>query len=129
MDENFLLTLESLSLNREISRGVSARGVFAIKNRDPGSYLVVNDAQLATLEAFRQPQTVPQMLGRAIHRRTCLELSEFYELIVKAHHAGVLVSDSTLRTPPPPPAVRKAMRFPTPLAIAGQAWRSPASSR
>lgn len=121
MDENFLLTLESLSLNREISRGVSARGVFAIKNRDPGAYLVVNDAQLATLEAFRQPQTVPQMLGRAIHRRTCLELSEFYELIVKAHHAGVLVSDSTLRTPPPPPALRKAMRFPTPLAIA---WAS-----
>ncbi|MFO1446672.1 MAG: cyclic nucleotide-binding domain-containing protein [Opitutaceae bacterium] len=116
MDENFLLTLETLSLNREITRGVSARGVFAIKNRDSGTYLVVNDAQLAALEAFRMQQTVPQMLGRAIHRRTCLELSEFYELIVKAHHAGVLTSESTLRPPPAPPALKKSFPFPTRLA-------------
>jgi len=117
MDENFLLTLETLSLNREITRGTTARGVFAIKQRQSGTYLNVNEEQLATLEAFRAPQTVPQMLTRAIHRRSCLELNEFYELILKAHRAGVLTNEGSLRVPAPPNALPVGFPFPGALAI------------
>jgi len=117
MDENFLLTLETLSLNREITRGASARGVFAIKQRHSGTYLNVNEEQLSTLDAFRSPQTVPQMLSRAIHRRSCLELSEFYELILKAHRAGVLTNEGSLRAPSAPSALRRGFPFPGSLAI------------
>jgi len=117
MDENFLLTLETLSLNREITRGASVRGIFAIKHRSSGTYLNVNEEQLSTLEAFRSPQTVPQMLTRAIHRRSCLELSEFYELILKAHRAGVLTNEGSLRVPSPPNAFPVGFPFPGALAI------------
>ncbi|HRP05626.1 MAG TPA: hypothetical protein PLV87_12005, partial [Opitutaceae bacterium] len=107
MDENFLLTLEVLKYSPEVRTGVSDRGVLALKNTSSGTYLCVNEAQRVTLEAFRTPQTVPQMLGRAILTRTCLELGEFYELILKAHRAGILTSDSKPTfTPAPKPSAR-----------------------
>jgi len=93
MDENFLLTIEVLKLSPDVSVGVPAYGAVTFKHRKSGNHLVVSEAQRITLEAFRMPQTVPHMLGRAIFSRTCLELREFYELVLKAHRAGVLSSD------------------------------------
>lgn len=109
MDENLLLTLEVLKYSPEVRTGVSDRGVQALKNASTGTYLCVNDAQRVTLETFRTPQTVPQMLGRAILSRTCLELGEFYELILKAHRAGILINDSK---PTFSPAPRPSSRWP-----------------
>ncbi|MBX7123489.1 MAG: cyclic nucleotide-binding domain-containing protein [Opitutaceae bacterium] len=117
MDENFLLTLEVLKYSPEVRTGVSDRGVVALKNTSSGTYLCVNEAQRVTLEAFRTPQTVPQMLGRAILTRTCLELGEFYELILKAHRAGILISDSKPTFMPAPKPSARWPKLPWQVAI------------
>lgn len=107
MDESFLLTIEVLKYSPEVRTGELDRGVQALKNTSSGTYLCVNEAQRVTLEAFRTPQTVPQMLGRAILSRTCLELGEFYELILKAHRAGILTNDAKPAfSPAPKPSAR-----------------------
>ncbi len=118
MDENFLLTLEILKLSPEVRTGVSVRGVCALKHATTGSYLIVNDAQRLTLEEFRTPQTVPHMLGRAIISRTCLELSEFYELVLKAHRAGILTSSAKPVAMPSPKPLARWLKLPWQVSVA-----------
>ena len=117
MDENFLLTLEILKLSPEVRTGVPVRGVCALKHATTGSYLIVNEAQRLTLEAFRTPQTVPHMLGRAILSRTCLELSEFYELILKAHRAGILTSGAKPAVMPSPKPLARWLKLPWQVSV------------
>ncbi|MBE7538997.1 MAG: cyclic nucleotide-binding domain-containing protein [Opitutaceae bacterium] len=118
MDENFLLTLEVLKYSPEVRAGACVHGVLALKNTSSGTYLAVSEAQRLTLEVFRTPQTVPNMLGRAILNRTCLELSEFYELILKAHRAGILIGDSKPAFTPAPKPSPGWPRLPSQVSIA-----------
>jgi hypothetical protein len=90
MDENYLLTLAELSLEKDLVRGVSIRGVFALRRSGSTNHILIDDVQYAVLEAFTTPQTVPHMLTRAILVGNQVSLSEFYELILKACRAGIL---------------------------------------
>jgi CRP-like cAMP-binding protein len=90
MDENYLLTLAQLSLEKDLIRGVSIRGVFALRRSGSQEHILIDDVQYAVLQAFETPQTVPHMLTRMIAAGSQVSLSEFYELILKACRAGVL---------------------------------------
>lgn len=90
MDENYLLTLAQLSLEKDLVRGVSIRGVFALRRSGSQEHILIDDVQYAVLEAFETPQTVPHMLSRMIATGSQVALSEFYELILKACRAGIL---------------------------------------
>ena len=92
MDENYLLTLAELSLEKDLVRGVSIRGVFALRRSGSTDHILIDDVQYAVLEAFTTRQTVPQMLTQAILAGNQVSLSEFYELILKACRVGILTS-------------------------------------
>ncbi|MBC8039276.1 MAG: cyclic nucleotide-binding domain-containing protein [Opitutaceae bacterium] len=109
MDQNLLLTVEKLSLNPDIQRGWVANKSFVIKNVPAQTYLTISAAQAVVLQTFAEPITVPDAFARLLRGRDCLPLREFYELVVKAHRAGVLCT-GTMRKP-----VRKTIRWP--------AWR------
>ena len=106
MDQNLLLTVEKLTLNPDIRRGWVANKAFVIKNVPAQTYLTVSAAQAVVLQAFAEPITVPDAFARLLRGRDCLPLREFYELVVKAHQAGILCA-GTVRKP-----VRKTIRWP-----------------
>ena len=57
--------------------------------------LVVTPAQADLLtEGFAGYKTVPEVLVWAIAANRCPPLREFYELVVQAHAAGILVAES-----------------------------------
>ncbi len=102
--------------------------------------LVVTPAQADLLTGeFAELRSVPEVLIRTIAEGRCPPLREFYELVVQAHAAGILVAE-----PPkgdPPRALRWWLRLPVSptgglaglLALAGLAaialslpqWRGP----
>jgi len=90
MNETLLLTAEKLTLNRDLRFGRSYKGVFVVKNVSAQTYLTVTPQQWAVVQEFMEPSTVPDVLGRMIPQRTCPALNEFYEVILKAHQAGIL---------------------------------------
>lgn len=106
MDQNLLLTVEKLTLNPDIQRGWVANKTFVIKNVPAQTYLTISAAQAVVLQTFAEPITVPDAFARLLRGRDCLPLREFYELVVKAHQAGILCA-GTVRKP-----VRKTIRWP-----------------
>ncbi|CAM2789308.1 cyclic nucleotide-binding domain-containing protein [Rariglobus hedericola] len=106
MDQNLLLTVEKLTLNPDIQRGWVANRAFVIKNVPAQTYLSVSAAQAVVLQVFSEGSTVPAALAHLLKSRECLPLREFYELVLKAHHAGILCAGS-VRKP-----VKKTIRWP-----------------
>jgi CRP-like cAMP-binding protein len=93
IDTDLLLTAERLQLEPGLVRGPKVRGAFTLKRVSSQTYLVVNELQSRVLEEFAQPRNVPDVLESCIRRRICPSLREFYDLIVKAHRAGILRSE------------------------------------
>jgi CRP-like cAMP-binding protein len=90
MDEQLVLTAQSLRLNPNIQRADMPGGVCVLKNVPARRYLTVTLDQWNLLRNFSTPATVPEVLRAVILNRTCLPLREYYELILKAQRAGVL---------------------------------------
>jgi CRP-like cAMP-binding protein len=105
MDQNLLLTIERLFLNPDIQRGWVANRTFVIKNVPAQTYLTVS-AEQAVLQVIAEGSTVPAAFARLLEGRECLPLREFYELVVKAHQAGILCAGK-VRKP-----VRMTLRWP-----------------
>jgi CRP-like cAMP-binding protein len=104
---NLLLTAENLQRDPTLLRGQKVRGTFALKRVASHTYLVVNELQARVLSEFAQARSVPQVLERCICERKCPALREFYDLILKAHAAGILRSEeictagpATIEKPP-----------------------------
>jgi CRP-like cAMP-binding protein len=104
---NLLLTAENLQRDPDLLRGQNVRGTFALKRVASQTYLVVNELQARVLSEFAQAKSVPQVLERCICERKCPALREFYDLILKAHAAGILRSEelcsggpATIEKPP-----------------------------
>jgi CRP-like cAMP-binding protein len=95
IDANLLLTAETLCLNPDIVSGRTVEGVSVLKCASAQTYLAVDARHLKVLNQFAQPRTVPEALGNCIRSRTCPSLREFYELILKAHRAGVLCTEQS----------------------------------
>ncbi len=109
MNETLLLTAEKLSLNRDLRFGRSYKGAFVVKNVPAQTYLTVTPQQWAVVQEFMEPSSVPDVLGRMIQERTCPALSEFYEVVLKAHRAGILHEGQNV------PFRRNAVRWFIPL--------------
>jgi CRP-like cAMP-binding protein len=90
MDEQLVLTAQTLRLNPNVQRADMPGGVCVLKNVPARRYLTVTLDQWNLLRNFDTPATVPDVLRAVILNRTCLPLREFYELILKAQRAGVL---------------------------------------
>ncbi|MEO6567766.1 MAG: cyclic nucleotide-binding domain-containing protein [Opitutaceae bacterium] len=91
MDFNLILTAQTLVLAPHVRESVTVEGTLVLKNIPAKTYLHVSKAQWILLQQFRQPRTVPVVLGHALDERLCLPLHEFYELILKAVRANILL--------------------------------------
>lgn len=93
MDEQLVLTAQTLRLNPHIQRADMPGGVCVLKNVPARKYLTVTLDQWNLLRNFVNPATVPDILRAVILNRTCRPLREYYELILKAYRAGILQID------------------------------------
>lgn len=114
LDSNLLLTAEKLRLEPGLIQGTKFRGTYAIKRVDSQTYLVVDERQGRVLSEFTQLKTVPEVLEACIRKRSCPALREFYDLILKAHRAGVLRSEE-LGAAGPAAVLRPPVRWFLPL--------------
>jgi len=93
MDEQLVLTAQTLRLNPHILRADVSGAVFVVKNGVNRKYVTLTAEQWSLLRNFANPATAPDVLRAVILNRTCLPLREYYELILKALHAGILRVD------------------------------------
>jgi CRP-like cAMP-binding protein len=90
MDEQLILTAQTLRLNPNVQRADMPGGICVLKNVPARRYLTVTLDQWNLLRNFATPATVPDVLRAVILNRTCVPLREYYELILKAQRTGVL---------------------------------------
>jgi CRP-like cAMP-binding protein len=93
MDEQLVLTAQTLRLNPHVQRADLPGAVCVLKNVPARKYLTVTLDQWNLLRNFANPATVPDVLRAVILNRTCCPLREYYELILKAFRAGILHVD------------------------------------
>ena len=91
MEINLILTAQTWQLGRTLECGQRYGGVMVVKNLAAHTYLTVGPKQWDVLQQFREPKTVPAVLEYTIAERMCPALGEYYELVLKAVRAGVLV--------------------------------------
>lgn len=115
MDEQLVLTAQTLKLNPDLQRADVAGEVFVVKNVPARRYLTVSGEQWNLLRNFANPATVPDVLRAVILNRSSLPLREYYELVLKAHRAGIL--HSARQVEPEVRAVRWAVPLPAWLPI------------
>src|ERR1700710_2622539 len=91
MEINLILTAKSWQLASQLERTKSFGGVLIVKNVPERTYLAVTPKQWQVLSRFNESRTVPQVLESVINDRLCPALGEFYELILKAVKARIIV--------------------------------------
>ena len=91
MDVNLILSAQTLCLAPQLKRSGLINGLYVLKNVPAKTYLRVSPEQWVILQQFVVPRTVPAVLGSAIRNRQCLRLGEFFELILKALRANILL--------------------------------------
>lgn len=95
MDYNLILTAQTLVMAPYVRESVPINGMLVVKNIPAKTYLHVTTEQWLLLQQFRTPRTVPGVLGYALEERHCLPLNEFFELILKAVRANILLEPQT----------------------------------
>ncbi len=110
MDTYLTLSAQSLTLAPNLQHSESVHGLRVVKNASAKTYLRVTSAQWRLLELFSTPSTVPAALSQALDERVCLPLGEFYELILKAVRAHILVEPGALIPSTPVYAWRVGIR-------------------
>ena len=104
LDQFTLLTATKLRLAEELRTTELRVDRIVVKYQPGRRYLVCTQAQWQLLQGFRSPRTVPDLLIEIIPEGRCPPLREFYELIVKAGHHGILQAEGQRLPPPEPPA-------------------------
>ena len=92
MEINLTLTAKTLQLAAHLEHSVTSGGVLYIKNVPERTYLAVTPKEWNLLKKFQVSHTVPAVLEASIDERICPPLGEFYELILKAVRAHILVT-------------------------------------
>ena len=105
MDLNLILSAQTLSLAPQMQRSGFIDGLIVLKYVPAKTYLRVTPEEWMILQQFEKPRTVPDVLGGAIRERYCLPLGEFYELVLKAMRANILLE------PGPGPDVVRAFEW------------------
>ena len=89
-----LLSTVVLRLDEKLRRAVPETGCVLMRSPSGKRRLTLTPAQAAILaETFAQPVTVPGALVRLVGENRCPPLREFYELVLQAHAAGILIAD------------------------------------
>lgn len=89
-----LLTSTRLGLAPSIRRSANRSGCVLLRAAGGTRTLVLTSAQAHVLtEGFAQASTVPEVLVRLLADSRCPPLNEFYELVLQAHAAGVLLPE------------------------------------
>lgn len=91
MEINLILTAKSWQLASQLERTIPHGGVLIVKNIPERTYLSVTPRQWQILSRFNDSRTVPQVLEEIINDRSCPVLGEFYELMLKAVKARIIV--------------------------------------
>lgn len=92
MEINLILSANTWRLAAKLERTSAFGGVVMVKNIPEHTYLAITPKQWLVLTRFTEPRTVPQVLEGIIDDRLCPALGEFYELILKAVRARILVA-------------------------------------
>src|SRR5688572_13802851 len=103
MEISLILTAQTWQLNRVLECGQRHGGVIVVKNLSAHTYLTLDPKQWQVLQEFQKPKTVPAVLERIIEERMCPALGEYYELVLKAVRAGVLVDGTGVGPEGKPP--------------------------
>ena len=86
-----LLTSAKLGLNAAIRKNTPQPGCVYVRSPQSRIRLVLTPAQSDLLtRSFVTPSTVSEVLVRLLQAQNCPPLSEYYELVTRAHGAGVL---------------------------------------
>lgn len=111
-----LLTVVELHLAPHCRAVELSPEVVVVKLDQARRYLTLSPQQWRALRTFGDGpgRSVPQVLFKLIMDRGCIPLREFYEIVLKAHAAGILQTKET----PPPPTVTPAS-WTTEIAGAG----------
>ncbi len=111
-----LLTSARLRIDPSVRCNMVRQGCMLLCTAGSGRLLVLTPQQSAILQdGFTQPVTVPEVLVRLLTDNRCPPLSEFYELVLQAHAAGVLLEEDVF---PPPTLVRRWwLRLPPRVAL------------
>jgi len=91
MDLPLTLAAQTFQLAPDLQHSEAINGLQVVKNASAKTYLKVTKAQWRMLEMFAEPRTVPAVLAMSLDARVCLPLGEFYELVLKATAARILV--------------------------------------
>jgi CRP-like cAMP-binding protein len=91
MDTNLTLSAQILSLAPNLQHSEAINGLLVVKNVSAKTYLKITTAQWRILRLFGEPRSVPAVLAQALDERLCLPLNEFFELILKAVRAHILL--------------------------------------
>ena len=92
-EQDRILSTLKLTLSQDIVRGQLRDPYMILKNVKSGAYLTVDKDQWRILQRFKDGATVATVLPQLILNRTCPRLRHFYELILKAEQADMLVHD------------------------------------
>ncbi|MDB6126155.1 MAG: hypothetical protein JWM35_51 [Verrucomicrobia bacterium] len=101
MDLPLILAAQSFQLAPDLQHSEAINGVQVVKNASTKTLLRITKAQWRILEFFAEPRSVPTVLAQALEARACLPLEEFYELILKAVRARILIEPGLITTSAP----------------------------
>lgn len=116
MEINLILTAQTWQLAGAIESSEKHGGVLMVKNAPEHTYLCLTPKQWQVLLKFNQPRTVPQVLEVIIEERLCPALGEYYELILKAVRARILIEGA------PENDMTAAVNWPVSLRPARWRW-------
>jgi cAMP-dependent protein kinase regulator len=105
-----LLNQAGLRLSPDLKVAELSGDRLAVKYVPGRRYLVLAPKQWEMLQVFGAGKTVTQVLCAAIAAQRCPSLREFYELVVKAVRAGILLTE-VVPAPPPVPVSRWSLRI------------------
>ncbi len=101
-DQELLLTFTTLHLSQNLAVEVPRVGQVVVRHVATRKALILTPLHWGILKNFEGGRTVSAVLRQLIHSRGCLPLGEFYELVVKAHGAGMLCESADRAEAAPP---------------------------
>lgn len=100
MPQKDLLTSTRFSIAPAVRRSADRQGCVFLRAAGRTQTLVLTSAQANILtEGFAQEITVPEVIVRLLSENRCPPLTEFYELVLQAHAAGVLLPEGVVAAP------------------------------
>lgn len=127
LDRDMLLRVAALRLADAVKTAIPRADGIVVKYLPAKRYLVLTPSHWNVLRAFSEGKSVPSVLKQLMLERNCVALAGFYELVLRAHDAGLLQAKGQPTPAVTPPAPwRHALgarwgRYPALFALAAAA--------